>query len=229
MREAGLQPVATDVWQSNVPLKILGGEIGHRMTVIRLGNGKLVLHSPTPLTAELKQAIFERGPVGYIIAPSLYHDLWLEPYQMEYPQALLAAVPGFAKVQPMLTIRHTLESSDHFCSEPDMAVLLVEGMPKLNEAVFLHRPSRTLIVADLAFNLCSKCNTWNSIFRRLVGAHQGFGPDYIIKLMIKDKAATRASIDKILQWDFDRIVVGHGDILETGGKEALREAYAFLD
>jgi hypothetical protein len=38
----------------------------------------------------------------------------------------------------------------------------------------------------------------------------------------------RHSIDQILSWDFDRIVVGHGEVVESGGHKKLEEAYNFL-
>ena len=36
------------------------------------------------------------------------------------------------------------------------------------------------------------------------------------------------SIDLILAWDFERVTVAHGDVLETGGRAALRESFAWL-
>lgn len=41
-------------------------------------------------------------------------------------------------------------------------------------------------------------------------------------------AAARASLERILSWDFDRIILAHGHLIETNGKRALREAYSFL-
>jgi hypothetical protein len=32
----------------------------------------------------------------------------------------------------------------------------------------------------------------------------------------------------MLAWDFDRIVIAHGEVLESGGREALRAGYAWL-
>jgi hypothetical protein len=46
--------------------------------------------------------------------------------------------------------------------------------------------------------------------------------------MMKDRAAVRASIDRILAWDFDRIIVGHGNNIEAHGREVLRDAFSFL-
>jgi hypothetical protein len=54
------------------------------------------------------------------------------------------------------------------------------------------------------------------------------GPTRFCRSLMKDHAAVRASLEKILSWDFDRIVVGHGRNLEPNGKAVLRDAFAFL-
>lgn len=36
----------------------------------------------------------------------------------------------------------------------------------------------------------------------------------------------RAGVERILDLDFDRVIVTHGDVVETGGREALREAFS---
>ncbi len=46
--------------------------------------------------------------------------------------------------------------------------------------------------------------------------------------MMKDRPAVRASLDTILAWDFDRVIVGHGRKVETDGQRVFREAFAFL-
>jgi hypothetical protein len=35
-------------------------------------------------------------------------------------------------------------------------------------------------------------------------------------------------MDTILGWDFERVIVSHGDVLETGGRDRLAAAFAFL-
>jgi hypothetical protein len=50
-----------------------------------------------------------------------------------------------------------------------------------------------------------------------------------VRLLIRDRAAARASLDDVWRWDFDRVVVAHGDVLETGGRVHMRRAFAFLD
>ncbi|MBC8188773.1 MAG: methanol oxidase, glmU, partial [Proteobacteria bacterium] len=38
----------------------------------------------------------------------------------------------------------------------------------------------------------------------------------------------RRGIEHILEWDFDRVTVTHGQVLEADGNSKLREAYAWL-
>jgi hypothetical protein len=38
----------------------------------------------------------------------------------------------------------------------------------------------------------------------------------------------RQTVRKILQWDFDRIILSHGDIVESGGKSRFKNAFAYL-
>jgi hypothetical protein len=45
---------------------------------------------------------------------------------------------------------------------------------------------------------------------------------------VRDRAALARSIAELLTWDFDRIIVTHGRIVETGGRDVLRAAYRFL-
>jgi hypothetical protein len=57
---------------------------------------------------------------------------------------------------------------------------------------------------------------------------RGFGPTYLERLLVRDRAAARRSLERILAWDFERVVVAHGAVLESGGREALRAAYTWL-
>jgi hypothetical protein len=102
-------------------------------------------------------------------------------------------------------------------------------VPGFNEVVFFHRRTRSLILADLALNVGAP-GTWaEKFFYSLAGVWGRFGPARAFRASIKDRAALRASLDHILGWDFDRVIVGHGKNIESGGPAALRAAFAFLD
>ncbi|HYC69723.1 MAG TPA: DUF4336 domain-containing protein [Opitutaceae bacterium] len=216
------------LWERNEAMTVLGMAIGHRMTVARLGDGSLWVHSPVAYSAELAASLDALGSVAHIVAPNYVHDTYLEGWLPNYPGVRFHAPRSFHKVFPRFRITDALGETP----DPSWAGLIdqhaVQGAPRLHEVVFLHRPSRTLIVADLSFNLGRDMPWLSRQLCRVNGCYDHFGPSRLFRSVIRDRAALRASIDRILGWDFDRLVVGHGAVIETGGKAALREAFSFL-
>ena len=84
------------------------------------------------------------------------------------------------------------------------------------------------MLTDLVFNVERGPKNRARLFHWLVGATGRFGPHRIIRLGIRDKAAARRSLDALLAWDFDRVVMSHGEVLESGGRARLEQAFAFL-
>ena len=95
--------------------------------------------------------------------------------------------------------------------------------------MFLHRASRTLLLTDISFNLRNVDSATARFLLGLLGAYGHFGPSRLGRSLMRDRAAVRKSIDRILRWDFDRVTVTHGEIVETGGHAALRAAFSWLD
>jgi hypothetical protein len=88
----------------------------------------------------------------------------------------------------------------------------------------LHVPSRTLIVADLLFNFRHSSSRWTKLFARNVMRLKNLsGMSPFFRSMIRDRAAFHQSLNEVLTWDFDRVIVGHGEPIATGGKERLRD------
>jgi hypothetical protein len=98
----------------------------------------------------------------------------------------------------------------------------------MSEVVFFHRPSRTLLLTDLAFNVAADKTAGARVFYWLVGAAGRVGPHRLVRLMIRDPAAARGSVARILEWDFDRVIVTHGDVLEHSGRQHVAAAFTFL-
>jgi hypothetical protein len=106
----------------------------------------------------------------------------------------------------------------------DLEVLELAGMPRVREHVMFHRPSGTLIVADLLFNFGRGGSLWTRLFARYVMWLRNFiGMSPFFRLMIRDREAFRRSMAIMMAWDFDRVIVAHGGIIERGGKARLRE------
>lgn len=92
-----------------------------------------------------------------------------------------------------------------------------------------HPCSRTLLLADLAFNLGPPASWLTQLGLRLSGVWDRFAPTRTCRLLSRDRAATRACPQRILAWDFDCVDVGHGRNVPHGGRDALRSAFAFLN
>ena len=223
-----LRQLHADLWVCAVPYRAMGVPLGRQLVVVRLAGGGLWVHSPIPVTPALRAELAALGEVRHVVGPNYYHDECLVEFQHEYPAAMFHAAPGLAKQRT--DIRFGAELSD--VPHPDWAGVLeqhlIKGMPKLNEAVFYHAASRSLILADIAFNLGPDGPWWFGLLMRFNGCWGRFGPTQFCRFNMRDKAAVRASLDYILSWDFDRVIVGHGKNLETGGKEIFRGAFAFL-
>ena len=226
--EPTLVPLAPDVWVARRPLAIPVGDIGARMTVLRLPDGSLMLHSPVKLDAALERALRELGPAKWVIGPSKGHHLFLGDYVQAFPGAALCGAPGLAEKRRDLAFQHTLAPQPPPGWPESVKVQLVAGCPFMNEVALLHAPSRTLVLTDLVFNVPRDGPNRARLFHWLVGATGRFGPHRLIRFGIRDRAAARRSLDRILAWDFDRVVMSHGEVVETGGKRLLEQAFAYL-
>lgn len=227
-RNALLCELTRDVWIAERPQRFYGLEVGTRMTVIRLADGSLLLHSPVALDPELRRELDSIGRVRFTVAPNRVHHLYAGEVAKAYPDARLWVAPGLERKRPDLVYVGVLgdESPAEWKGEVDQ--VFFRGRPYENEVVFLHRASRTLIMCDLAFNFGPRAATPTRLLMRLLRSYGRFGPSSLDPLLIRDRRAARKSLERILAWDFDRVVVAHGDVLESGGREALRQGYSWL-
>jgi hypothetical protein len=216
------------IWCAHQPLRFFGMQIGTRMTVVRLPAGGLLLHSPIEPTEPLRAQLAGLGPVRHVVAPNRFHHLYAGRWDDAGPEVHLHVAPGLLDKRTDLAGAHVLGDEPH----PDWAAVLdqcpVAGMPLANEVLFLHRPSRTLVTCDLAFRIGPSEPPWTRFWFRVLGAYGHLDTTVLERLVTRDRAAARASLERALAWDFDRVVVSHGDVQETGGREAFRRAWSWL-
>jgi hypothetical protein len=220
-----LQAIDRDLWVIDHPLTMGGLALGTRTTVVRLADGGVVLFGPGPLDDAAAAALAALGPVHAIVAPNLLHHLSLGAACARFPQARLHAPAGLIRKQPSLTIAGPPEALP---SQGALRAIPVGGMPKLEETLFVHVPSRTLIATDFAFNLRPPAPWFTRLFMRINGGFDRFGPTRIFRTMVKDRAAVRAGVERLLAEDFDRVIVSHGQLLASDGPAALRAGFSWL-
>ena len=190
------------------------------MTVLRLAGGLLV-HSPIDIDPNLVSPL---GPPRWVLAPNLFHHLYAGPWS-DAGYDLWAAA-GLDAKRPDLRIVGVPTSVDHPFGD-DIALLPLSCFPMSNEVVVLHRPSRTLITTDLVFHFTAEAPWATRTAMRCLGGHPGCRTTLLERLGMKREAA-RQDIGTLLTWDFDRLIMAHGEIIERGAREKLREAFAWL-
>jgi hypothetical protein len=223
-----LRRLDDDLWVVDRPLGILGIQVGARMTVIRLENGDVLLHSPVAPDAELRDALAEVGPVRHLIAPNKVHHLYFAAAAAAFPEAIRWAAPGLADKRRDLTFDEVLGDTAPAAWADELDQVRLRGAPHVEEIVFHHRASRTLIATDLAFNIRESRSFITRLFLRANGVLGRFGPTRMFRSFIRDRTAARESLDRILAWDFDRVVMSHGVVLQSRGRRVLRDAYQWM-
>jgi hypothetical protein len=223
-----LRALTEELHVLEVPHRTGGLELGGRMTVVRLPGGGVWIHSPVSLEASTRAAVEALGPVRFLVAPNLMHHLYMKDWAAAYPEAKVVALEALRRKQPQLRIDVPLtDTPPPGCAEV-LSQRRLGGMPKLGEAVFLHRPSRTLLLTDVAFNIRSSDSWQTRTYLRACGTYGKLAPTVLLKSLVKDRVALRASLEEVLGWDFERVVVCHGEVLEQGGREALRSGFEWL-
>ncbi len=224
--------VAGHIWLCQYPVHYAGLDFYSRMTVIRLSDGSLMLHSPCDIDAETKQHVERIGRVAYIVAPGSYHYLHVISAQNAFPEAQTYICPGIERKRPDIDFDWILGDRAAQGWNVDMEQVLVRGTKYIWEVAFFHKRSQTLILVDLIENIGDQTEGvgwglklwWKIVFH--MWNRPKPAPEYQIGW--KDKRAAGRSLNRILQWDFKRVIIAHGDLIEANSKAVLRKAWENL-
>jgi hypothetical protein len=223
-----MQQLHSDLWITESPLRFLGLEVGARMTVVRLRDSKLLLHSPIAAAADLVREVKGLGPVAYIVAPNRFHHLFVGEWQQACPDASIYVAPGLESKRSDLSIAGVLGDEPEPGWKGVVDQVLIRGFPFANEVAFFHRPSATLIATDLAFNIGPSSPPLTRLAIRLGGGYGCLSPTLLERFLIRDRSAFRHSLERILEWPFERVIVAHGDVTEEHAREELIRGYSWL-
>lgn len=187
------------------------------------GQGKGILISPVKFDFKQIMKIKETGPVTDIVAPSLLHHLFVGEARNHFPQARVWGLPGMEKKDPAVKWENII-GRDPWPYTEEIPELPVDGVPRMDEAAFFVKSEKLLIVTDLCFNLQNPKGWGAPIMLRLLGTYKKFGVSRLINRYMEDRPLFENSMKRILEWDFEKIAMAHGDLIEKGGKPLLRAA-----
>lgn len=217
---------AEGVWTDTRKAAFFGVETGTRMTVVQLAGGGLFVHSPVPLDDETRREVDALGEVRAVVAPSLFHHLSVNQWMAAYPRAVFAACPGLEWKRTDLAFSCVLGDQPHPVWSGDLEQVYFSARRE-NEIDFFHKPSSTLICTDALLNLSTHPQRSTRLVARLMG-NQAPGTGWMEPLMTRDRGLARRQVDRMLAWDFQRIILAHGAPVERDGPAVLRHAYSWL-
>ena len=216
------------IWIEERPQRFFGLPMGTRMTLIKLGSGGLFVHSPVVPDEAVETLIAREGPVRFVIAPNRLHHLYLTPFLDAHPDAELWVVEELVKKRRDLAPAGILGDAPEPGWADEIDQCLFAGSIFQNEAIFLDKPSGTLIVVDLLESVHRSDPWYYRLIGRLLGTYERPGLTWDQRLCFRDREAARASAARILSWEFDRIVLAHGALIARGGKAVFSEAMRWL-
>lgn len=213
-----------DLWTYRVPLRTFGADTGRRGVAVRYAERRWAFIGPVPLTPDARAELDERGSVDTLIVPTAFHNTFVPEACEDHPEALVYAARD-AKTQRLPADRLRRLPADLPDELRDVILPFpIKGMRAGHEVVFLHRPSATLVLADLCMHYPTPADgLWTRAFRRAFGWTPGVRVPGLIRLLLKDRAAVRATLEEIRALGVERIVMSHGEPIETNADRALGE------
>lgn len=200
------------------------------MTVIRLASGEIMLHSPCPISDDLATELTGLGPVKHIVLPGNFHHLNAASAQAAFPDAKTWICPGIEKKRPDLRYDAVLGDDAPLEWAGEIDQQLVHGTRIMREVAMFHRHTHTLILVDLIENFSDTTpgtggllKFWFKWVFRIWG-RPVFAPEY--RFGWSDRAAAAKSLRRILDWDFDRIILSHGDLIDENAHAAAEIAWS---
>ncbi|MDO3381544.1 DUF4336 domain-containing protein [Gilvimarinus algae] len=230
-----LKPVDDNIWVVDGPLiHFKSVPFPTRTTIVRLQGDDLFVHSPVELTPDLKRAVDELGEVKHLVSPNRIHYWWIGQWAEHYPDAKKWASPGARAAAQKCGwgFDADLDSAQATPWHAEMEQLLVTGSRVLEEVVFFHRSSRTLILADLIENFePQKVHSKPLKFlMKLAGILDPDGKLPIdLRLSYRGRhLALNSAIETMLAWQPERLVVSHGRWYRSNATEELKRAFRWV-
>ncbi|TPV96724.1 MAG: hypothetical protein B7733_03210 [Myxococcales bacterium FL481] len=220
MVDLQIRELAPGVHVADAPQRFLGLELGTRMTVLDTGDGLLV-HSPIAVEPA---SLRDLGQVRWVLAPNLYHHLYLGHWIDVDCQ--IWGVRGLPEKRPDIRFTGVVDSREPRFG-PDIDLYPLRCFEMTNEVVVLHRPSRTLVVTDLVMNFSSRAPWRTRAALWTLGGYPGCRTT-ILERRGMNRGVACKEIGEIVQWDFDRLTMAHGEVVETGGKDRFLQAFQWL-
>jgi len=227
--------VTDDIWVADDrPISAAGMSLPVRMTVIRLSNGDLVLHSPVRYSPALRTELERLGSIKYLLAPNVAHWMFLPDWQRQCPQARTFAARGLSgrKQVQEAGLHIDRELGDVTPQEwaAELQAVFINA-PMFSEVELFDKRSRTLVLTDLVQNLdADRLPGLTRAAANLLGIAKpdGKAPVYLRLVLHLGGRAVQAAAERLVSLGPERVIFAHGDWFDSDAAERLRRSLRWL-
>lgn len=222
-----IQKPSPRVWRvegdlPNMPLKRV-------MTVIRLSDGRLVIHNAIALEEAAMAEIERFGEVAFVIVPNAYHRIDAPRFAARYPGAKILCPPAAeAAVRKVCRVDGHL---DALPPEPALDVMLVAGMGG-KEGVLRIREDEgaTLVFNDAIFNMPDVPGMQGWVLKNVTQSTGGPKLTRVARLfLLSDRRAFGEQLVELAATPaLRRVIVSHHEMIERDPGGALSRIAASL-
>ncbi len=228
-----LHQIGKEIWTyEGSKVDFYGFPFPTRMTIVRLNDGNLWVHSPENINDELKEELSELGKIRYLISPNKLHHLFLLEWIAAYPEAITYSAPGLSQKRKDIKFDVELSENAEYEWKNDIDQTIFRGSPAMEEVVFYHMLSKTLVLTDLIENFNpSTLNWWQKNLACFAGILYPNGKmpiDWRVSFLFGSKKKARKSLNTIMSWDAENIIVSHGECVFGSGNEFLKNSFNWL-
>ena len=216
------------IWVTQRPVWFSGVRLRSRTTVVRLSGDALWVHSPCAPTDEVCAALDALGEVRWIVVPNRFHHLQAPATAARYPKAVVVGPKSAQSRNPHLRLTMSADDPTYVGATPELTSIQLGGVPFLDETVFFHPATGSLIAADMLMSACARDHfTWR-IAARIFGRYGKVGTPPDVAWNTRANAAAALSIAQIGALPLQRILVAHADTITDAPAQKLAKAWAFV-
>jgi hypothetical protein len=223
-----IEKLADNLWWVQGSLSAMS--LKRVMTVVRLSDGRLVIHNAIAMGEDAMKALEDWGSPAFMIVPSAIHRLDAPAYKARYPGLRVIAPSGAReKVEKVVRVDMTYEQ---FPGDEAVRLETLQGLAAAEGAMIVRSPDGVSVVLnDAVFNMDRKRDPLGFLFTSILGSAPGPRVSRFAKLtLVKDKRALKADLERLAGIaDLKRLIVAHEKVASGPDSVlALRKAATYL-
>jgi hypothetical protein len=221
------EEVSGQIWVQERSVWYGGVRLRSRTTIVKMRDGKLLVHSPGETTAEACRELDALGEVAWIVVPNKFHHLETPALKEKYPSAKVVGPASALARNPAVVLDYELPDPEVRSQLTEFRLLPLAGVPFLDETLFFHEPSQTLIAADLLMCGSPKDHftwRWASRIYSQYGKYK-LPPD--VRSRTKPSEELKSSLGELRKLPIQRILVAHSDAIQEQPLETLSAAWEY--